>query len=361
LFFILFFSTNAFAEIPTGGAIYAFIGETSQLEKIDAVTLKKIKSIPIPGTGPVSLSNLTAAPSAQHLYAVRTSKGSGGAENYDVVVLNTQTDEFERSFSVPNKSTGRILGFIFTPDGKKLYMPLPEQYGVAVMDIASNRISGIINTAGPAFSVAMLPDGSRLYVGNFSASMSVIDTATDRVVSTIPAHTMGSTYNIKMSPDGKSLYVLGTSYGGKIHTALSVVDTGKNVVSRTSSVDGWASSMAVSPDGKKLYVGGTDTESALTEFLRHGVISIVDTEKGTVTSRVTDSSMLMLNNLALTKDGNRILVSTPSLSSNTNPVIFSLDPATDKITANISSWKSTAGNAASSGTSMAVVNKPCRN
>src|SRR6266849_9865267 len=97
------------------------------------------------------------------------------------------------------------------------------------------------------------------YITNQSSStVSVIDTATDMVIATIPVGL--SPFGVAVSPDGSKVYVT-----NEFSTTVSVIVTATNTVSATIPVGlppplcgGGASicafGVAVSPDGSKVYV-----------------------------------------------------------------------------------------------------------
>jgi YVTN family beta-propeller protein len=60
---------------------------------------------------------------------------------------------------------------------------------VSVIDTASNTVVATIPVGAFPEGVAITPDGTRAYVTNESNTVSVIDTATNTVVATIPVAT----------------------------------------------------------------------------------------------------------------------------------------------------------------------------
>jgi YVTN family beta-propeller protein len=68
----------------------------------------------------------------------------------------------------------------------------------------------------------MRPDGARVYISNGrGASVSVIDTATNQVIATIPVGQRP--WNMAITPDGAKLYVANGRSG-----TVSVIDTASN-------------------------------------------------------------------------------------------------------------------------------------
>ncbi len=116
-----------------------------------------------------------------------------------------------------------------TPDGRKLYITVPESRSVSVIDIAKRREATTIKIGAQkleANSMAMTSDGRTLYVSPGSGTISAIDTASDAVVATLPAD--GA---LSLTPDGKKLYAVGS--------AVSVIDTASNKLIASIPVSGF--------------------------------------------------------------------------------------------------------------------------
>jgi YVTN family beta-propeller protein len=112
-----------------------------------------------------------------------------------------------------------------------------------------------VSTVGegtPPYGVAVAPDGKRAYVTNAnSANVSVIDTATNRVVVTIP---VGSgPYGVALTPDGKYAYV-----ASRFSNRVSVIDTAANTVASTIGVGNDPVWIAIPPFAPPIANAGLD-------------------------------------------------------------------------------------------------------
>src|SRR5207253_2081625 len=87
---------------------------------------------------------------------------------------------------------------------------------------------------------AITPDGTRAYVDAGSSTVSVIDTATNTVVATIPVGADPS--GVAITPDGTRAYV--TDQGS---TTVSVIDTATNTVVATINVGADPVAVAITP------------------------------------------------------------------------------------------------------------------
>jgi YVTN family beta-propeller protein len=149
---------------------------------------------------------------------------------------------------------------------------------VSVIDTATNTVVATV-PVGPAIGVAVTPDGNHACAANSSLeSVSVIATGTNTVVATVPLGLpVGSAaIGVAVRPDGKHAYV---TIEAPIN--VSVIDTATNKVVATIPVGPGSTlgegSVAVTPDGKHAYVTN-DTDL--------GTVSVIDTATNTVVAAV---------------------------------------------------------------------------
>ncbi|QIS11715.1 hypothetical protein F5544_19235 [Nocardia arthritidis] len=199
------------------------------------------------------VGGLAAATDSRHLFV-------SNRKDRTVSIIDTETNKMSASIPVP----GIPYGLAASADGKFVY---------TVTDIAVAAISTTTNSVvrqsarevrGPADSVALTPDGRRLYVANgVNPTVTVYDTQAMAPLTTIP-FSAGQLYGVKlvvMAPDGKHAYV-GDPHG------ISVVDTAADTVVTQIPREAQPVRMAVSPDSKYLYLpkpsGGIDVIDAAT-------------------------------------------------------------------------------------------------
>jgi YVTN family beta-propeller protein len=128
-----------------------------------------------------------------------------------------------------------------------------------------------------------------VYVGNFvDNTISVIDTATNMVVATLPSGAVGG---IAITPDGTHAYVTNPNA-----SAVSVIDTSTNAVVATVGVGSFPGGVAVTPDGAHAYVTNT----------AFNTVSVIATATNTVVATVTVGSAP--GGVAVTPDGQHAYV-----------------------------------------------------
>jgi YVTN family beta-propeller protein len=112
-------------------------------------------------------------------------------------------------------------GVAVTPDGAKVYVSNKYDNNVSVIDTATNTVTTTIPVGNEPLGIAVTPDGTKVYVANEgvgSESVSVIDTATNTVTATVPG--LLTPIGVSVTPDGTKVYV--ASWG---NDTVSVIDT----------------------------------------------------------------------------------------------------------------------------------------
>jgi YVTN family beta-propeller protein len=139
--------------------------------------------------------------------------------------------------------------------------------GLSVIDAATNKAIDTLPLLSQPLGVAVSPDGSKVYVSAFSClgdclysvsafsclgdclfstGVSVIDAATNKVITTIAP--VGHNPNgVAVTPDGSKVYVTAPN-------TVSVITTATNRETATILVGHNPKGVAVTPDGRKVYV-----------------------------------------------------------------------------------------------------------
>jgi YVTN family beta-propeller protein len=131
---------------------------------------------------------------------------------------------------------------------------------VSVIDTARNGVVATIPLGGNPGGVGTTPDGTCAYVRSFGNTLSVIDTGTNTEVATIPVGNGGLIIGagVAITPDGKHGYV-----ANQFDNTVSVIDTAKNTVVATIPVGNGPAGNAFTPDGKRAYVANQTDQSSM--------------------------------------------------------------------------------------------------
>ena len=143
------------------------------------------------------------------------------------------------------------------------YVANVSSNNVSVIDTATNTVVATVPVGKHPDGVAVSPDGKHAYVTNFASdSVSVIGTLTNTVEATVPVGVQP--FGISVTPDGQHVYV--ANYGAN---SVSVIATATNEVVDTVTMGlNGPSGVAVSPDGKHAYVTNSEIPNS---------VSVIDT------------------------------------------------------------------------------------
>lgn len=114
------------------------------------------------------------------------------------------------------------------------------------------------------------------YVANDNNKVSVIDTSTNTVITTIPVLTPDNiTKVIAITPDGRFAYVT------NLFDVVAVIDTCTNTVVKTITVGDFPSGIAITPNGKFAYVANSGLATSSS-----GTVSVIDTSTNLVVTTI---------------------------------------------------------------------------
>lgn len=182
------------------------------------------------------------------------------------------------------------------PDQSKMFVGNfgPLTWQVSVIDMATQSVVKQIPTLGPAYAVASLSNDSRfLYVPTALSVVQVIDTQSLDVVRTLPIALPPAPAHVELSPDGAAIYVLSAMGTATKYDALTGVVLAPPIF-LNGFAPGWG---AISVDGSTLY--------AVNFFAG---LTMVDTKSWAVTNTVQlpiDSGPI---SATLTPDGTKLWV-----------------------------------------------------
>jgi YVTN family beta-propeller protein len=143
---------------------------TNYLYRFNLGTKAATDSIALPATS----HHLLMHPNDTTLYVATRSAGT-------VLEVNSRTMTLSRTFQVGGYTQAMAL----SPDLKTLYVA-DEDAHVYAISLASGTVTNSVALAGPAFGLAISPNGSRLYVGLYATGqVQVLNPATFSVARTV--------------------------------------------------------------------------------------------------------------------------------------------------------------------------------
>jgi YVTN family beta-propeller protein len=167
------------------------------------------------------------------------------------------------------------------PQPSPVLLPPPAQRpSEQQLEIERSRpipaIAGEVAVGNTPGFVAIAPTGTFAYIANRAAGVvTVVDTAIDKVVATIPMPD-GPPQYLAFAPDGSRLYVSVFNDPDRSINRVAVLDTQTNTVVTTIKVGTRPYALAVKPDGSEIYVPNHDS----------GTVSVIDTRSNTMVSDI---------------------------------------------------------------------------
>ena len=245
--------------------------------------------------------DIAFTPTATRAYAVQHTANQ-------VSVLDVPTGAVVTTLALAAPNRAKVH-----PDGTRVYVTHGGSF-VSVFDTATNALMTSIPVGSDPHGLAFSPDGSRLFVANRNSdTVSVIDTTTNTVDETIQLAPGDFPVDVAVSPDFRFVYV--TNYFG---ATVTVIDIFSDLVIDTIPVGAGPQGVAFSPDGNRAYVANFDDNT----------VSVIDTVNGTVIATpVVPGSP---NGIIVSPDGDRYFVT----GYNAN-VVHVLSTATNQIIATV--------------------------
>lgn len=226
--------------------------------------------------------------------SVQTNGNTSNARNFTVLVPTDQPlDEILASVETGITTQNMVV----LSSGEKAYSISADTDQVLPVDLVNYSAQNPILVGNRPVAIVKTPDDSRLYVANFeSGTVSVINTANDMIIDTIPVGP--KPVDMVITNDGTSVYVI-TAGDQILHQLDCDPDSGTyNTVKATAGVGTSTKGAAVTPDGTKLYLGTS------TGFL---IIELAAGEFGVKANVGTGTST---KGVAMTPDGTLLLLET---------------------------------------------------
>ncbi|MGH8225507.1 MAG: beta-propeller fold lactonase family protein [Gammaproteobacteria bacterium] len=186
------------------------------------------------------------------------------------------------------------------------YVTSEDDDTLTVIDTANNSVVATIAVGSIPFGVTVSHDGTRVYAANScmasycgDGSVSVIDTAANQVIDTIAPTFFPTPTSVAVSPDGARLYVTNNTADGTV----SMINSATNTVFATVDVGYGPRGVAVSPGGTRVYVAN---QCAKGGNCGHGTLSVINTPPNQVVATIALG--LSPAGVAVSPDGTRVYV-----------------------------------------------------
>jgi WD40 repeat protein len=158
---------------------------------------------------------------------------------------------------------GAIASLAFAPDGTNIAALGDHSGGLLLRDLVTKKATEIPVEHGGS-SVAYSPDGKLLAVG-CDETLLLLDTATRRVVKTLPGHA-NSRGCVAFSPDSRYLASVSDGCGAIGNRSIRIFELASGTEIHPFRRDLPIFAAAFSPDGSKLVIGGADATALVLDL-----------------------------------------------------------------------------------------------
>jgi YVTN family beta-propeller protein len=237
--FVFSLLTAVFACTTLSAQTVAYVTNlnSNSVSVIDISTNTVTATIPV-GAGP---AGVVFSPAGTTAYVSNANAGT-------VSVIDTASNTVTATIVLPKGAFGGYPAI--TPDGKTLYVP-DDNNSVAVIDTASNSVITAIPAGLAPIAAVVTPDGRHVYVNSVQGIM-IIDTSTNTVVGPLIPGIGESVFRpcLAITPDGSQIYFTAADGSSRVF----VISTASNTRIATLSVPSGPVGIAVTPDGSSAFV-----------------------------------------------------------------------------------------------------------
>jgi YVTN family beta-propeller protein len=197
------------------------------------------------------------------------------ADDLGIAVIDTVTDIMTGPFPIGVGNRPSVLAM--SADGDRIYAAAQGGNKVVAVETATMSVLGTGTIAGATiFSLAISPDGSRLYApGGILSIGKLYAVDTDTLDATAEVWVGGMPKDVTVSPDGGRAYV-GSMWG---HT-ISVIDTAEFTVVREFALRSGLGYIAMSPDGRRVYASDYVKQAVLPFTTRSHPVAVGQESEG---------------------------------------------------------------------------------
>jgi YVTN family beta-propeller protein len=215
-----------------------------------------------------------------------------------VAGLGMQRSLIDASPQVPQDTGGASPRYLnpvalkISPDGKRLYVVCDGNNTLLAVDTQRRRVIGRVTAGRKSMGIAISPDGKALYLSNeWSNTVSEIDADSFRVLRTFK--TGWGPVGITTDRAGKFLYAANT-----LSDNISVIDLSTGRETKRLAAGHFPEYVDLSRNGKWVYVSNLLAELAPPEEPPASELTVVDTAKQVVSSRIMVPEAIQLRHIA---------------------------------------------------------------
>jgi DNA-binding beta-propeller fold protein YncE len=188
---------------------------------------------------------------------------------------------------------GPVSTLAVSPDGERLYIAwhwAPADGDISILGTDDHEVLGRVTCGQRQSGMLLTPDGRWLYTGDAhgpyerGGRVRAVDTEGGKVITIEPV--LSSPLPLVVSRDSRVAYI-GSESGYKVH----VVNVGNQKIVDTIVINGGTSYGALSPDGKQLYIGFNG-------------ITVVNTKGNTIAGSALPTKLI--HGLAVTRNPDRL-------------------------------------------------------
>jgi len=186
------------------------------------------------------------------------------------------------------------LGLALSPDAATLYAANAQSGTLSVIDTASQAVVNTlpVNPGGRLNSVLVSPDGKSLYVSDAKAgSVHVFGLPDGEKIAAIPVRLFPQ--RMAFAPDNARLYVVNSASNN-----VSVIDTNTHTLLTNIAVNERPYGIVLAPDYRRAYVTSSQTHS----------ITVLDLASQQVLDVIVLDSISRLTNLVISPDGQYLYI-----------------------------------------------------
>lgn len=283
--------------VPSSDDRWLYFSTRGASDRVRGIAKLDLQSGEVVGFLPLSIgaSFITLSNNGKYIYATQGQHPQGehhpqGFENKPFHFFTAiDTESLKVVSSVEVGDSPRYIAV--TPDGSKAYVSNQWSNTVSVISLSAMKVTANITVGFEPNEIAIMPDGSKAYVslpGNAqmlaggpgyltTPKVAVIDTSRDVLLSSIEVHM--DPISVAMDPDGTKVYVAdGGANGPMDYAEVHIIDTANDTYLRPIYLRKPAqyapTGIDVTPDNSKLFVAVSKFTSFPEEWAKGSLLAI---------------------------------------------------------------------------------------